>query len=318
MKIEEFTMRLKQCEISLLSVLFTTLLISGCTTFQIIDLNPHTPEYAYNGGRIIDQIVGVQQLNVALSQEYVDADSWQQGLAEALRSENNFANVIYPYQKKEDVNIVIRGNVSGNFRHHGAKNFFTWWPGGLIFAPNWRGTRYIYEARAEVEVVDAQSGKVLERHHAETSHELIHKSSNPGPFFGALILFPGIVKGSLSVSPRAKYRKLMYEEAYSSLWDTLSKSIIASESKRYSQYLKSVQQLCGERLNKEPVQGTKWSEFVSCQTQKYILLGREPSKEGTVSVYLSKNRLLRVHVINGNIVRWFRLKKRWIMDNPER
>ena len=161
-------------------------LISGCTTFQIVDLNskflPST-----TGKAKTNIVVGIDSLSVG--GKYTDAGKWQQGLVDVLSNEGVFRKVSHPYLKNENVDLIIRGEVGGDFRHHGAKNFFTWWPGPFILTHHWRGTRYIYDAYADIDVIDINSGDVLGSYHAESSHELIHKSASPGPFFAALIKF---------------------------------------------------------------------------------------------------------------------------------
>ena len=263
---------------------FFLLFMTGCTTFQIVDLKPQAlissnPEYSTNA------IAGVETMSIIHS-EYSDAGQWQQGLADVLRDEGVFKSVSHPYIDKDNIDILISGDVGGDFRHHGAKNFFTWWPGPFIFAHNWRGTRYIYDAYANVKVTDANSGEILGEFHAESSHELIHKSNNPGPIIGALVILPGVIKGGMSVSPRVKYRGQMYEVAYPNLWKKIAIKIDEDQSKKYNQRVSSLKEMCGLRLDQTPEVGMIWSDFISCQTRNYRLLGQEPMASGVVSVYV--------------------------------
>ena len=291
--------------------LVLSLILSGCTTFQIVDLKPQTLPSGYVK-HPTKAVVGVETMEI-VGGEYRDADAWQQGLDDVLRGEGVFKTIFHPLvnKDKDKINLLIRGKVSGDFRYDGAKNFFTWWPGGLVFAPNWRGTRYMYDAYADVEVIDIYTGKVLGTYHAESSHELFHKSNNPGPFIAALVIVPGVVKGAMSVSPRTKYRQLMYEVAYPNLWKKIAMQIDEDQSKIYSQRIAPLKAKCGQHLNEAPEVGMVWSKFIACQTRRYRLSGQETVKSGFVSVYTSYDRSLRIHVAkDGRITRWFVLKKR--------
>lgn len=279
------------------------LFISGCTTFKIVDLKPEA--LISSTGHPTTTIAGVETIQVT-NGEYRDAERWQQGLAEALRDEGAFKSVAHSYIDKENIDILIRGEVEGKFRHQGAKNFFTWWPGPLIFAHNWRGTRYIYDAHANIEVIDASTGKLLGEYQAESSHELIHKSANPGPMIAALTIIPGVIKGAMSVSPRKKYRTLMYKVAYPNLWKKMAIKIDEDQSKRNFQRVVLLKGQCGLRLDATPEVGMVWSEFISCQTRNYRLSGQKSMESGVVSVYIRNDRYYRIHVSKDDrIVSWF-------------
>lgn len=293
----------------LLFLLFILLFITGCTTFDIVDLKPQALPSS-NSEYSTTAIAGVETIYV-IDSEYRDASGWEQGLAEALRDEGVFISVSHPYINKENIDILFSGEVEGEFRHHGAKNFFTWWPGPFIFAHNWRGTRYIYDARADIKAIDASTGELLGEYHAESSHELIHQSNNPGPLISALVIIPGIIKGAISVSPREKYRQQMYEVAYPNLWKKIAIKIDEDQSKKHSQRVASLEGKCGRHLDEAPEVGMVWSEFTSCQTRKYRLLGQELIESGVVSVYIRNDRYFRVHISkDGRIVRWYVKKQR--------
>jgi hypothetical protein len=242
--------------------------------------------------------------------EYHDAGKWEQGLTEALQNEGVFNTVYHSNIDKEKIDILISGEVGGSFQHNGAKNFFTWWPGAIILAHGWRGTRYTYDAYADVKLIDVHTGEILGEYHADSSHILIHRSYGPGPVLGALVFVPGIIKGSVSASPRAQYRQQIYEVAYPNLWKKIAVRIAEDQSKKYSQKMSSLKVQCGEHLDEAPKIGMVWSEFVTCQTQTYRLLGKEAMDSGVVTVYVSNDRHYRLHVAtDGRIVRWYILKQ---------
>lgn len=193
----------------------------------------------------------------------------------------------------------------------GQRIFLPGWPGPFIFAPNWRGTRYIYDAHADIKLTDASSGEFLGEYHAESSHELIHKSNNPGPIFAAITIIPGLIKGGMSVSPRTKYRQQMYEVAYPNLWKKIAIQIDEDQSAKYFQKKAALESDCGIHLNQVPEVGMFWPDFIYCQTYKYNLLGQEPMESGVVSVYTRDDRYYRIHVSKDRyIIRWFVQKKR--------
>jgi len=140
---------------------------------------------------------------------------------------------------------------------------------------------------------------------------LIHVSGNPFPILGALFIIPGVIKGAMAVSPRAKYRQQMYGVAYPNLWKKIAIQIAEDQSKRDAERMSALQKKCGIHIDEDPEIGIFWAEFASCQTRKFRLLGQEPLESGVVSVYISDDRSLRIHVANdGRIIRWYIPKKR--------
>lgn len=277
---------------------------SGCSTIQVVDIDPQALT-STNLNNKINEVVGIELFD-ADNGGYSDADRWQQGFSEALHNEAIFEAVYQPVVDKRGIDFIIRGNISGSFRPNGAKNFFTWWPGPLIFAQGWRGNRYIYDLRTDVEIIEASSGDIIGKYNAENSHELIHKSYNPWHLFGTLIFVPGIIKGSFAVSPSAQYRQQIYELAYPKLWKNISNRIAEDQLKKYTQRIDSLQNKCGVHFNEELEIGMVWSEYISCQSRKFSFLGQEEQGTGVLSVYMSNDRSLRVHVTDDDrIIRWY-------------
>lgn len=285
------------------------LLMTGCTTFQIVDLNESVANQV-GGLKANSDRVGVQPLEV--SNDYGDAVTFQQDLANALRREGVFNNISHPVNANDNVELLIRGKVSGKFRKNGAKNFFTWWPGPLIFAHNWRGTRFVYDAFADIELINAGTGEVLGNYHAESAHELIHKSAGPGPFIGALVIIPGVIKGAVSVSPRGKYRKKLYEATYTGLWHKVAVMIAQDQEVRDANNIAEMQDKCGKEFDAQPQIGGVWANFLACQSRQFRMLGQQPTETGIATVYVSDDQQLQVHVTaDGKIVGWYVFEKKY-------
>ena len=304
-------MNSNQHKVFLSFVLLSTFFINGCSSLNVIDIKQQ--QYVPISGikNLPNIMVGVKPLEIVGNSSYRDAEKWQQGLVDVLREKRIFKSVSQSRVNRKSFDLIIRGTVNGNFRQNGSKNFFTWWPGPIFFAQGWRGTQFIYDAQSDIEVVDAKTKEVLGIYHAESSYQLSHRSYNPWHLFGALMIIPGIIKGAINVDPRANYRELIYQDAYPNLWEKISNGIVNDLSKIYSHRMDSLKKKCGDLLNQELEIGMVWSEFVSCQTQKYRLLGQETRESGTVSVYLSDDKSLRVHVDSNNrVVRWFVPRKR--------
>jgi len=290
-------------KICLLPLFFLTLFMSGCSSLKVIELNPQ-PLVSNNVQHDTETIVSMEPIEI-LAGGYKDAEKWQKGLVDALRDEKIF-HIISPSIKDKYTDLLIRGKVSGIFQPNGAKNFFTWWPGPLIFAQGWRGTRYIYDAISDIEVVDVRSGDILGSYHAESSYELIHKSYNPWHFFGTLFIIPGTIKASISIVPRALYRQKIYEAVYPTLWGKMAHLINEGQAKQFSERIAAQKDKCGVKFNEDISIGMIWTEFASCQTSKFDFLGQQAMESGVVSVYVNKDKSLRVHVANdGRIIRWY-------------
>lgn len=296
-------MNSKLTTIFVLFMFFLTGFMSGCSSLKVVDLNPQ-PLVSNAILQDNDTIVSMDPIEIVAG-GFKDAEKWQKGLADVLRNEKIF-HIISPSIKDKYTDLLIRGKVSGSFRPNGTKNFFTWWPGPLIFAQGWRGTRYIYDATADIDVVDVKSGDVLGSYYAESSYELIHKSYNPWHFFGTLFIIPGTIKASVSTVPRALYRQKIYEAVYPALWKKMALLIKEGQSKLFSERMATKKDKCGEKFNEEIKVGMIWSEFAFCQTSKFDFLGQQPMESTMVSIYVNKDKSLRVHVANdGRIIRWY-------------
>lgn len=286
-----------------LLVLCSAWLVSACSA-RVVNLGSRALAVSLPAGLPFDWSVGVEPLT-RRGDSYGDASDWQEGLEGALRKHQVFVDVHYPYSGEEPVDFILRGSVTGKFRSgSGFPNFLTWWPGPLVFAHNWRGTRFVYDTHAELELVDARSRKVVARYDEKAEHQLIHRSTNPGPFFGALIIIPGVVKGIMTTWPRGRYRSMTYEAAYGDFWRQVSMSIARERAPRYADLVRERSARCGEMLDAEPVVGGEWSAFRACQTRRFVAAGQQTAETGTVTLYVSGDRSLEVHVRDGRIARW--------------
>ena len=154
---------------------------------------------------------------------------FEEGLADFLANEGIFQRVVYPFRDGRDqVDMLIRVKASGEFLPGGMKNFFTWFPGGLLFAPAFRGTRWHYDAAAEVEILEGETREPFAKYSANTSHVVIHRSAAPGPLTTALIV-PAVISGSRSTRPRRPYTTLMFAAAFPDLWKQIGAQILAQD-----------------------------------------------------------------------------------------
>ena len=295
-------MKIRKNWVFIFCIICLVWLVVGCATLKIVDLNQETSEIQ-DFDYTIKQDAGIAKMQIGENNAYGDAKSWQEGLSRVLKAEGVFENITYPYHDNDEVDIVVRGNVAGDFRNLGFNNFVTWWPGPLFLSQMWRGTRFIYDAHANIEIVDPRTNEVLDTYRIDTSHELIHRSYNPLHLFG-VVLFYGVIKASLTTWPREKYRQLMYEVAYPDLWKKAAFKIATDQRQRYVKDVELLHERCGDRIDQRPVVGLTWSEFIACQTDKFTLLGQENTITGQVSVYANKDRSLQIRVVEGRIISW--------------
>jgi hypothetical protein len=154
----------------------------------------------------------------------------EEGFADFLANEQLFRRVIYPYKDgRDDVDLIFRVKAEGDFRSGGMKNFFTWFPGGLLFAPAFRGTRWEYDSTAEIAVLDGRTKNSFGNYRASTSHAVVHRSASPSPILTALIV-PAIIKGSKVTKPKRPYTTLVFKESYSDLWKQIGGQILAQDA----------------------------------------------------------------------------------------
>lgn len=170
------------------------------------------------------KVVGIEVIRVGTGDDYIEDDKslYQNGLIAELK-QKRVAILKYPYVGQQ-VDYIISGTVSGKFRDTGAENFFTWWPGPFLFAHGWHGTTFIYDTSASATLKNTASGEV--RTYATTmTATLKHTSGNIFHIAGAALVFPGVIKGAINVSPRLKYREQIYAAVYSDLWRDISSQI---------------------------------------------------------------------------------------------
>jgi hypothetical protein len=236
---------------------------------------------------------------------YSDARTFQTGLGDALRKAGVFQRV-RKGRAGEPTTLELRGDVRGHFESDGAANFFTWFFGPLVFAHNWRGTKHVYVAEAELELVETASGKVVGHYQAEVSYEFQHRSNNPGPILGALLIVPGLVKGAMSVDPREKHRAMIYQEAYPGLWQEVVAQIVADRAPYYHRLARQRRTRCGARYDAPPSPGKPWAEFRECQSRAFNWLRDENTAMGVEHVYQSTDATLRVNVLEDLVTSWHR------------
>jgi hypothetical protein len=154
---------------------------------------------------------------------------FEEGFADFLANEQIFSQVVYPYADGRDAaDLILKVDAQGDFRSGGAKNFFTWFPGGLVFAPAFRGTRWYYDTRAEVEVLEARTKQPFAKYSAATSHVVVHRSAAPGPLITAIII-PAVIQGAKNTKPRRNYSTLIFKEAFGELWKQVAGQMLAQE-----------------------------------------------------------------------------------------
>ncbi len=211
--------------VALLSValLCATLSGLGCRA-HVEDLSPRT-----NSGPF--RPLAPWQLVAGVTGADAGSGGLAEGLADFLVNEQVFRRVVYPFDEGRDkVDVIVQVRASGDFRSGGAKNFFTWFPGGLLLIPNFRGTRWTYDAHAEVNVVDATSGQPVASYTADTTHMSVHQSASPGPFLSAALIIPAVIKGFRVTSPKRPYTDMIYAETYPALWRKITSQMVAQQA----------------------------------------------------------------------------------------
>jgi hypothetical protein len=174
----------------------------GCAP-KVVSLGPSEPRTAWPA-RPFPASVLVEPFS---GSQIADAARQRTGdLAGLLKKRRVFARVKDGRSEQGQADRILRGEVQSRWDPHGVSNFFTWWPGGLVFAPNWRGTRMQYFTDATAELIDTETGERIGYYTASTTHTMIHRSTSPGPFFGAIIIIPSVVRGALLTYPGSSTR----------------------------------------------------------------------------------------------------------------
>ena len=147
-------------------------------------------------------------------------------------------------------------------------------------------------------------GEVSGTYEASTAQEVVHRSASPGPFFGAAIIFPNVVRGARLTYPRERYTQVMYPIAYSDLWQQIAGQIVDDLEGQYASGAKARAERCGDRLGLPPRIGQPWTEFVSCQSGYYEHLADAVLDDGSASVFIHAESGFRIYVIDDEIVSW--------------
>jgi hypothetical protein len=270
----------------------------------VVNLTPTDPLPSQKFKTPFEESVAAETLRLTDVDGYKDAARFQQGMEQALRESGVFRSVLNSQAADYQVDLILRGTVGGEFRSSKFLNFITWWPGPVVMMHSWRGRRFTYVARAEIEMLDARTGTVVGSYHLENRHELVHRSASPWHALGVVIIIPGVIKGALSIDPDQQYRSALYAAAYSDLWKKLGVRIIAERGSYHAERRREQVERCGAKLNGPPVVDAAWSEFAACQTGRFRPRREEDTPGGRVTVYVNEARSIEVHVMGGVIVRW--------------
>lgn len=284
-------------------------LLAGCGP-KVYDLSPGKlpPDFAQK--LPFSKTIGVEEFSSTHKITIEDKTPGGQ-IANMLVKNKIFEKVIYPYNNEnENVDIILKGKIKTNWKSTGFLNFITWFPGPLLFMPNWRGTRFIYELNTEIELIDADSGKTAGQYQTSTLHKLIHRSGNPiGHIFGAALIIPGVVKGSLNIWPRRRYRKMIWDKSYPDLWARAVGQMVNDLEKWQAAREVEMRARCSNRYDHDPVNGDSWQNFVACQNNSFNLASQESTPNGINSVYVRYDGAIYVHVFNDKITKWKFVKK---------
>jgi hypothetical protein len=293
--------------LALLSVLTSTLLTACAPIVSSIAIEeplPAWPRDPFPTSVTVEPIAirdgGFLRRDAELKREQFEGS----GLTKVLRDHRIFARAMFGDRDETATDLVLRGEIVGRWNPRGAANFFTWWPGGLVLAPNWYGTRMEYFTEARIELANRRTGERLASYRASTAYEVIHRSATPGPFFGAAIIVPNVVKGARLTYPRERYKNLVYPIAHTRLWEEIASQIVDERGPVYAAAENARRQRCGAQLNLQPKVGQQWSEFLACQSAYYELEAQVGLAEGSASVFVDQRSGTKVSVVNGEIVRW--------------
>ena len=285
------------------------LIVSGACAPQVSSLKvaPPAPRWLSTP---FPASVTVESLRIR-DDGYLDGDEQklsalfsEQGLAQVLLDHRVFARTYPGNGTAASTDLVLRGDVVAHWDPHGAANFFTWWPGGLVLAPNWYGTRMEFFANASIDLIDVRTGERRATYQASTAHQVIHRSGSPGPFFGAAIIVPNVVKGARLSRPREPYPGVVFPVANSQLWEEIAAQIVEDQSGVYASEARAQRERCGSQLDLPPRIGQRWSEFVSCQSNYYELDAEVQLAEGSAAVFVQTESGSRISVVGDEIVRW--------------
>ena len=228
----------------------------------------------------------------------------QSGLAQALRATRFFSEVTSANSESAETDWVLRGSIETEWSSQGADNFFTYFPGGLVFAPSWHGTRWKYRTTATMELVERQSGRVLGNYAISTQHELIHRSGNPMHFFGAAIVIPGVVRGSVKASSRDNYEQHLYDVAHPELWERIATQIAADMEPSFRAELAELRRSCGDHYDAPPKVGDSFEEFRRCQPNHFRHKGERQIHAGTATIYEDTTERWTIYVVDDQIEQW--------------
>lgn len=283
-------------------------LLAGCSA-KVYDLTPEKLPQNLARNMPFFKTIGVEEFG-STHEMTIGGKTLGGQIANLLEKNKIFEKVIYPYNSG-DVDLILKGKVKSNWKSTGFLNFITWFPGPLLFMPNWRGTRFIYELNAEIELIDAGTGKTTGQYQASTVHKLIHRSGNPiGHVFGVAILIPGVVKGVLNTRPRSKYRKMIWAKSYPDLWARVVGQMVDDLEKWQAAREVEMRAHCLDRYDHDPVNGESWQNFVACQNRTFNLVSKESTPNGISSVYVRYDETIYVYVLNGKITKWKFIKQR--------
>ena len=243
----------------------------------------------------------------------------EQGLAQVLRDHRVFARTYSETAPgaSTDSSCAARSSRVGIREESRISS-----PGGQaasLLAPNWHGTRMEYFTDASIDLIDVRTGERRATYQASTAHEVIHRSATPGPFFGAAIIVPNVVRGARFASERAVPRGRLSGRLLPALGGDRGADRRGSLRGIRFRGEGPERERCGSRLDQSPRIGQRWSEFVSsCQSNYYELDAEVHLAEGSASVFVQTESGSRISVVDDVIVRWENSVASPARDTPRR
>lgn len=287
---------------------FVPLLVAsalGCSNLGVerVGTSPSPPQIRSSPDLPLPAVLRVKRVVPSARDAGLDPEKHLDGLLVPALNDV-FALVIHQGTSRVPPDLIAQTRVIGSWDTNGGANFAAYFPGGLIFAPGWYGTRMTYSTRAEVDLVDARTKEVVSQYTAESQHMMTFTNWHPGHFVGAAIVVGGVVRGSLATFPRALYKSKVYEVAYPALWRSLVEQIIEDRLPLHAAALAERRSSCGTEFDAEPAIGQSWSAFSACQSRYYFKTKEANTDQGIATIYEDRTGTPSFFVIDDRIAYW--------------
>jgi len=244
----------------------------------------------------------VERVATEADESRLDALALRAEVIKSLRAINLFESVVTSRNPSVQTDFVLRGEAAFHWSDSGTQNFLTYFPGGLIFAPGWRGLRWDLRIDSTWALLDNRTGEIVGRYAVDTAHEIVRPSGSPWHFLSNLLIVPGAITASRYARVQQTTKDRTHAVALPSLSRRLVGELTEDRRPEWEADLSRRRDGCGDDFDAPPTADQDWAQFRACQSHAYLRQRQTDAAAADANVYHDSTGRWRVRVRDGVIL----------------